>query len=786
MPSMSTREEKEAAFATTKTRSATCVTFAEDDNDATSQGSSAASSTTMSAWEGLWKNHNPSNVALGAGTGRHPLHEGAPMGPPRTPRQNDAAGVTVRSTQKSSATRRDDVLAARDADGTAPTSSGRRRKTTELDGASLEEFWEEQWALAHQIHGRIREVRSTVTMSRDEGSSSGKCSSVRHDVDLMKSLLAMQAEQTKRLLEHLPNKVENVEDEMGRQLLRQQPELVSRGVPVESDHWQREPQKLEEEEEKKADSEDPTPPQHLKGGARSAMPLPNAMDSLATMNAPAGVDAAGGAVEDSSEWSLLGRMQQQLQQQLLQQQQPQRASGICRLATLEEVEYESDRTTPSNATATSAAATPAPAFPSGSSAIGGAAAGSEPVETPSEENRREVEEETTPAQPATTTTPGLRPRGGGGGGKRPTPWRNPHHPSPQSLLSSSYSLTSRSTYVDAPSDEMDSSLWERESNHTIDTYDLSVASLRHQQQQQQQDHAAASPSHLWDYQTSRESVGAGGSYGETQYDPEEDDDEYDSALYCATVLASDRDGRSARIRSPSDAKKDVAGELRHHDRSELQHRAVHSTPSSAFRNKVVVVDYSENQPSPTMTNITMDESEFEDVEEREGGAKCAARRGDHDLMYVNDTSTEVDHSRDYDSSTQEDDNATTTSQETPVLERYRIDLDDESPHGFTVVPNPRGSRRRSRNGSSPKVDATWIASRSPSATLLQRASMAFDSTNATSGGNPAPGEHDLLASPNHLNALLHQPLSARRRSTRKALRQVAVQAAQDGAVDAHY
>jgi hypothetical protein len=360
---------------------------------------------------------------------------------------------------------------------------------------------------------------------------------------------------------------------------------------------------------------------------------------------------------------------------------------------------------------------------------------------------------------------------------RSTPGQHRHRPSPQSMASYS-STPRRPSYVDAPSDEMDSSMWERESNRTIDTYDMSSSATPRLH--------AASPSHLRNYQAaeahpnlyhaSRESVGAGGSYGDSQYDQDEDDDEYDSALYCATVLASDRDGRHVRIRSPTNSQSFEAGERHRYDRPmEPQPPGVHGTPASAFRNKVVVVDYSENQPSPTMTNITMDESEFDIVEEEEdggGGAKRGARRNAHDLMYVNDASTEVDDSRDTDSGAHEDDNATTTSQETPVLERYRIDLDDESPHGFTVIPNPRGLRRRSLHGSSPKVGAMLSTSRSPShqpaATLLQKASAAFDvdagfSSNEKSNGNTASG-------PNHLDALLHQPLSARRRSTRKALR----------------
>jgi hypothetical protein len=755
------------------------VTF-DDDGDETvmSRSScSAASTITMSAWEGLWKrqqNNHTLNNADGAGVGVRPRHEETPLELPRTPRQQQDFGVTVRSKKKSSAKqRRYDHFATRDdpfaAAGTTPKSSHNLRDEDEDgdDKHSLQQFWEDQWSVAHQIHGRLRQVRSNLACSNANGVVDSW--NVRRDVDLLKSLLAIQAAQTQRLLDHVPKMEEELVEEV-EQVMKQQssstsqmPALMSHNILADPNHREREHEN--DDEEKKADLDDPTPQQHP-GRHSGVAPLANAPAEFGATDDVAAATEGGGV-----EWSLLGRMQQQ-QQQLQHQQQLQQRAGFCsRLATLEEVEYESDRTTPSNA-ATATAATPAttPALSFPSSASRGAAAANRPGASPAEPNR------TTPA----STTPGNLRRGGG---MRSTPGQHRHRPSPQSMASYS-STPRRSSYVDAPSDEMDSGMWERESNRTIDTYDMSSSATRRQQ--------AASPSHLRNYQAaeaqsnlyhaSRESVGAGGSYGDSQSDQGEDDDEYDSALYCVTVLASDRDGRHVRIRSPTNSQSFEAGERHRYDRpEEPQPPGVHSTPASAFRNKVVVVDYSENQPSPTMTNITMDESEFDIVEEEDGGggAKRGARRNERDLMYVNDASTEVDDSRDTDSGMHEDDNATTTSQETPVLERYRIDLDDESPHGFTVIPNPRGLRRRSLHGSSPKVGAKLSTSRSPSyqpaATLLQKASAAFYvdaglSSNLKSSGNTASGEHEWLASPNHLDALLHQPLSARRRSTRKALR----------------
>jgi hypothetical protein len=785
---MPTRNDEElelesavAAKTATKPKGGTAVVTFDDDGDETvlSRSScSAASTITMSAWEGLWKRHNHNlNNADGGGAGVGPRHQASPLEPPRTPRPPQDFGVTVRSKTKSSARRRDDDRFA--AAGPTPKSSRNLRDEDDDDDKhSLQQFWEDQWSVAHQIHGRLRQVRSNLACSNTNGGVDSW--NVRRDVDLLKSLLAIQAAQTQRLLDHLPKEEEELVEEKVEHVMKQQTSstsqmpalLMSRGIlPVDPNYGQREHEK--DDEEKKVDLEDPTPQRQHPGRHSEVAPLANAPAEFGAADAVAAATEGGGA-----EWSLLGRMQQHHHHH--QQQQLQQRAGFCtRLATLEEVEYESDRTTPSNAAAATAtpATTPALSFPSGaqsgiSSASRGAAAASGRGASPAEPDR------TTPA--STTTTPGNVRRGGG---MRSTPGQHRHHPSPQSMASYS-STPRRSSYVDAPSDEMDSGMWERESNRTIDTYDMSSSATPRQ--------PAASPSHLRNYQAAeahpkhyqanRESVGAGGSYGDTQSDQDEDDDEYDSALYCATVLASDRDGRHVRIRSPTHSQGSEAGERHRYDRpEEPQLPGVHSTPSSAFRNKVVVVDYSENQPSPTMTNITMDESEFNDVEEEEGGggAKRGARRNAHDLMYVNDASTEVDDSRDTDSGTHEDDNTTTTSQETPVLERYRIDLDDESPHGFTVIPNPRGLRRRSLHGSSPKVGVMLSTSRTPShqpaATLLQKASAAFDvdvgfSSNEKSNGNTASGEHEWLASPNHLDALLHQPLSARRRSTRKALR----------------
>lgn len=81
-----------------------------------------------------------------------------------------------------------------------------------------------------------------------------------------------------------------------------------------------------------------------------------------------------------------------------------------------------------------------------------------------------------------------------------------------------------------------------------------------------------------------------------------------------------------------------------------------------------LADYSNNIPSPAQTHSTMD---------------------DDDTVVVLNDETSTCYNRQLET-VQEEDNASVCSTETPVLDRYRLVHDDESPHGFVVLPNPRG------------------------------------------------------------------------------------------------
>lgn len=158
---------------------------------------------------------------------------------------------------------------------------------------------------------------------------------------------------------------------------------------------------------------------------------------------------------------------------------------------------------------------------------------------------------------------------------------------------------------------------------------------------------------------------------------EEDDDDDDSAAYCATVIASDRK-RSSQPPSLqplhySQSLSQYAHEPEQHDQRQrsLQPLIVvdltmapspvpsptHDRPHFSF----IHVDKAAASPAPT--NLTIDTSLFlYDSYDLEGDAP------------------ETNHN-----------NLSRDSDETPVLDRYRLDRDEESPHGFRVVPNERGA-----------------------------------------------------------------------------------------------
>ena len=113
-------------------------------------------------------------------------------------------------------------------------------------------------------------------------------------------------------------------------------------------------------------------------------------------------------------------------------------------------------------------------------------------------------------------------------------------------------------------------------------------------------------------------------------------------------------------------------------------QASYSTPSN--RGRPHSIEFDTNAPSPANTNITFDLS-MDDA-------------ATVNTLYLNDTlqlqpllETVLEESVGTSINQHNNDNSV-ISTDTPVLERYRLVDDDESPHGFTVLPNERGQHHR--------------------------------------------------------------------------------------------
>jgi hypothetical protein len=110
---------------------------------------------------------------------------------------------------------------------------------------------------------------------------------------------------------------------------------------------------------------------------------------------------------------------------------------------------------------------------------------------------------------------------------------------------------------------------------------------------------------------------------------DEDSNDDDSAFYCATVRATEQQ-----------------------QHQQQQGKQGYAAPSSSSpTDRYIQIDKSAASPAPSM--MTMDNTFLNAFE----------------------------------------DHCSVTSDETPVLDRYRIDFDDKNPHGFRVVPNERRERR---------------------------------------------------------------------------------------------
>lgn len=136
----------------------------------------------------------------------------------------------------------------------------------------------------------------------------------------------------------------------------------------------------------------------------------------------------------------------------------------------------------------------------------------------------------------------------------------------------------------------------------------------------------------------------------------------DSAMYCPTVVANDRI-HIQQQQQPDKNCKTLDEFMRHRQTRSMTSPLAASSSSNNPQPRFSHIDVDLGLLSPTPTNLTMDTVAFlnetvgqlDTVFEGGGG-------GDHESV---------------------------ASDETPVLDRYRIDLDDESPNGFRVVPNER-------------------------------------------------------------------------------------------------
>jgi hypothetical protein len=131
----------------------------------------------------------------------------------------------------------------------------------------------------------------------------------------------------------------------------------------------------------------------------------------------------------------------------------------------------------------------------------------------------------------------------------------------------------------------------------------------------------------------------------------------DSALYCPTIIASERKQQQRRLNQQQQQQIDPFYGMASQSPS----------PSKPFdRHRISHVDVPMMVASPAPTVFTMDMSTL--------GSS----------WWQND------------SLLNEEDFQSVASEETPVLNRYRVDNDDCSPHGYVVVPNQRGTHRSSR------------------------------------------------------------------------------------------
>lgn len=164
-----------------------------------------------------------------------------------------------------------------------------------------------------------------------------------------------------------------------------------------------------------------------------------------------------------------------------------------------------------------------------------------------------------------------------------------------------------------------------------------------------------------------------------------DEDEDDDSTNVAATLVADRDQSfqrgyqtskvGASSRNLSGAAPIERATNRPHPLNYLQQRPSHILVDTAI-------------PSPAHTNITMDATVMNET--------FASFLGVEE-NYFSDPVAPIQEDRDYHNGGGDDDDDTigNLSTVTPVLDRYRLDPDDENSIGVKVVPNERGSHQKS-------------------------------------------------------------------------------------------
>lgn len=178
-------------------------------------------------------------------------------------------------------------------------------------------------------------------------------------------------------------------------------------------------------------------------------------------------------------------------------------------------------------------------------------------------------------------------------------------------------------------------------------------------------------------------------------DEEEDEDDYnnddnvdDSALYCATVLAEDR-------RRPVATTTATAGQ------KIVQHQRL--TKSSTFPSEIITTNNNHHRHYYRSTNHGKNQNHHNSSKQQLSLTAATTNLAMEDMTSLVSLVTvsekgkknnKCDGGGGYEMDEAASQVSEAASEETPVLDRYRLDFDEESPNGFRVVPNQRRRHRQ--------------------------------------------------------------------------------------------